>query len=131
MPKKIKLLILWVVLLSADTGAQLLIKIGAEKISIDDLTKLIIPDLVKLLPGLSLVILGLSLYIAAFIVWMQILKFMRLSIALAITSLLYITVSASSFFILGEQIRLPLIIGTLFIVAGVIILGISEGQKES
>jgi drug/metabolite transporter (DMT)-like permease len=118
MPKKIKLLILWIFLLSIDTGAQLLIKVGAVKISFDD------PFQIK-------VVLGLSLYLAAFIVWMQILKFMRLSIALAITSLLYITVSASSFFILGEQIRLPLIIATIFISVGVIILGISEGKKES
>ena len=118
MPKKIKLLMLWIILLAADTGAQLLIKIGAEKISPDD------PIQIK-------VILGLSLYIVAFIVWMQILKVMRLSIALSITSLLYITVSASSFFILGEQIKLPLIIATVFISTGVIILGISERQKES
>ena len=118
MSKKIKLLLWWVILLSADTSAQLLIKLGAEKISIDD------PIQIK-------VIVGLSLYIVAFIVWMQILKSMRLSIALAITSLLYITVSASSFFILGEQIRLPLIIGTIFISIGVIILGINEGKKES
>jgi len=118
MSKKIKLLILWVILLASDTGAQLLIKVGAEKISIDD-------------PIQIQVILGFGCYVSAFIVWMQILKSMRLSIALAITSLLYITISASSFFILGEQIKLPLIIGTTFIVVGVIILGISEGQKES
>jgi len=118
MSKKIRLLILWITLLAIDTGSQLLIKVGAVEISFDD------PIQLK-------VILGLSLYIAAFIVWMQILKFMRLSIALAITSLLHITVLASSFFILGEQIKLPLIVATIFISIGVIILGISEGQKES
>jgi len=116
MPKKIKLLILWITLLSIDTGSQLLIKTGAEKISFDD------PIQIK-------AIFGLSLYLGAFIVWMQILKFMRLSIALAITSLLHITVLASSFFILGEQIKPPLIIATIFISAGVIILGVSEGKK--
>ena len=115
---KIKLLILWIILLAIDTGSQLLIKIGAEKISFDD------PIQIK-------VILGLSLYILAFVVWMQILKFMRLSIALSITSLLYITVSASSYFILGEQIKPPLIIATIFVAIGVIILGINEGKKES
>ena len=118
MSKKAKLLILWIILLAIDTGSQLLIKIGAEKISFDD------PIQIK-------VILGLSLYILAFVVWMQILKFMRLSIALAITSLLYITVSASSFFILGEQIKPSLIIATIFVSVGVIILGINEGKKES
>ena len=118
MPKKIKLLMLWIVLLSIDTGAQLLMKIGALKTSLAD------PIQLK-------VILGLSLYLGAFTVWMQILKFMRLSIALAITSLLHITVLVSSFFILGEQIKLPLIIGTIFISIGVIILGISEEQEES
>ena len=118
MSKKIKLLILWMALLAIDTSSQILIKIGAEKISFDD------PIQIK-------VIMGLSLYIVAFIVWMQILKFMRLSIALSITSLLYITVSASSFFILGEQIKLPIIIATIFVSIGVILLGISEGKKES
>ena len=118
MSNKIKLLILWITLLAIDTGSQLLVKIGADNISFDD-------------PIQIEVILGLSLYIAAFTVWMQILKFMRLSIALAITSLLHITVLASSFFILGEEIKLPLIIATIFIAIGVIILGISEGWKES
>ena len=118
MSKKIKLLILWIALLTIDTSAQLLIKVGAVNISLDD-------------PIQITVILGLSCYLWAFLVWMQILKFMRLSIALAITSLLHITVLTSSYFILGEQIKPPLIIGTVFIIAGVIILGISEGQKES
>ena len=118
MPKKIRLLVLWLALLATDTGAQLLIKVGADKISFDD------PIQIK-------VILGLSFYLIAFMIWMQILKVMRLSIALAITSLLFITVSASSFFILGEPIKLPLIIATIFISIGVVILGISEGQKKS
>jgi len=118
MSTKIKLLILWIILLATDTGSQLLIKIGAVKISFDD------PIQIK-------VLLGLSLYLLAFVVWMQILKFMRLSIALSITSLLYITVSASSYFILGEQIKPPLIIATIFVAIGVIILGINEGKKES
>ena len=117
MSKKIKLLILWIFLLAIDTGSQLLIKIGAVNISFDD------PIQLK-------VILGLSLYILAFVVWMQILKFMRLSIALSITSLLYITVSASSYFILGEQIKPPLIIATIFVIIGVIILGINEGKES-
>jgi drug/metabolite transporter (DMT)-like permease len=118
MSNKIKLLILWITLLTIDTSAQLLIKLGSEKISFDD------PIQIK-------VILGVSLYLAAFTVWMQILKIMRLSIALAITSLLHITVLAASYFILGEEIKPPLIIATIFIAIGVIILGISEGRKES
>jgi len=117
MSEKIKLLILWIILLTIDTSAQLLIKTGAEKISFDN-------------PIQIRVALGLSLYLGAFTVWMQILKFMRLSIALAITSILHITVLSSSFFILGEQIKLSLIIATIFISVGVIILGISEGRKE-
>jgi drug/metabolite transporter (DMT)-like permease len=117
MSTKVKLLILWILLLTIDTGMQLLIKTGAEKISFED-------------PIQIRVIIGLSLYLAAFMVWMQILKYMRLSIALALTSLLFITVPTSSFYILGEEIKLPLIIATVFIIIGVVILGISEGKKE-
>ncbi len=116
--KKIKTLFFWILLLTSDTTAQILLKIGADRTRTSDW-------MVN-----SFIIIGYSTLIISFIAWMQILKTTRLSIALAISSILYITIAFASYFFMGEPITRPLILGTLLITFGVCILGFNEGKRE-
>jgi drug/metabolite transporter (DMT)-like permease len=115
--RKNKQIIFWLFLITTDTVAQLMIKTGAVKIS-------------KISWVNPWIVFGYSMYILSFVAWMQILRTMRLSIALAMASMLYISISVTSHFFMGEVITIPIIIGTCFISVGVFILGYNEGKKE-
>ncbi len=115
--KKLKTAFFWLLLVSSDTTAQLLVKIGAVKSS-----------WAKWMPH-YLILVGYSFYILSFIAWMQILRNTRLSIALSAASVLYITVAIGSHIFLGEPLTINITIGTLLISAGVFILAWSESRK--
>jgi len=114
----IKIIAVWIMLLSSDTLAQLLLKTGADK-TVNSSMKINL-----------YIIAGYSALVLSFTAWMQILKYTRLSIAEALTSLLYITVAFASFIIMKEPLTPSLIIGTILITAGVFIIGFSEGTRE-
>jgi drug/metabolite transporter (DMT)-like permease len=116
--KKLKPVFFWLLLVSSDTTAQLLVKVGAVKTSGSGwMPHYLIP-------------VGYSFYILSFIAWMQILRNTRLSIALSAASILYITVAIGSHIFLGEPLTLRITIGTLLISAGVFVLGWSESRKK-
>ncbi len=116
--ENIKIVLVWVMLLSCDTVAQLLLKIGADK-TVNSSMKINL-----------YIIAGYSTLVLSFIAWMQILKYTRLSIAEALTSLLYITIAFTSFFFMKEPITPSIVIGTILITAGVSIISFSEGNRE-
>jgi drug/metabolite transporter (DMT)-like permease len=114
--KTFKLLIFWLILVVTDTVAQLLLKLGAVKSASSGWA----PN--------YLIVSGYSLYIVSFIAWMQILKNTRLFIALSATSVLYITIPFASHFLMGEALTASILIGALFIAAGVLVLGLKENK---
>jgi len=114
--KSFKVLLFWLILVSSDTIAQLMLKLGAVKSASSGWT----PN--------YLILLGYSFYIVSFIVWMQILKNTRLFIALSATSLLYITIPFASHYYIGETLTHPILIGALFIATGVLVLGLKENK---
>lgn len=115
--RKIKAAFFWLLLVSSDTVAQLILKLGAVKTA----------EAGKIN---YLIFVGYSFYAVSFIAWMQILKTTRLSIALSAASVLYITIAVASHFLMEEPLTPHLIIGTILIATGVFILGWSEGKKE-
>jgi drug/metabolite transporter (DMT)-like permease len=116
--KTTKVVLLWIILIAADTAAQTLVKIGAKN-----------SDIMKLKFN-YFIIFGYSIYIICFITWLQILKFTRLAIALATAALVYVSVAFASHFFLGETISISIIIGTICISTGVFIIGYNQGKKE-
>lgn len=108
----------WILLVSSDTTAQLLLKMGAMRVSSSG----------RVIN--HLIVIGYSLYIVSFVAWMQILRNTRLFVALSAASVLYITVAFFSYLFLGEAITTHLLIGTVLISIGVFILGWSESRKE-
>ncbi len=115
-PKKLKAAFFWFLLVTSDTAAQILVKLGAVRTSGWKVNYLI--------P------VGYSFYIISFIAWMQILKSTRLSIALSAASVLYISVAFASHFFLGEAITIHITVGTILISAGVFLLGWSESRRK-
>jgi drug/metabolite transporter (DMT)-like permease len=115
--RKAKVLALWLVLLTSDTSAQVLLKIGAVRTMASGWK----PN--------YLVVCGYSLYIVSFVAWMQILRFTRLSIALTSSSLLYITVPLASWLLLGEGLPPKVIAGSALITLGVFLLGINKKEE--
>ncbi|KTC79808.1 EamA family transporter [Legionella cherrii] len=109
--------IIWVLLLSSDTAAQLLFKVAALNFS----------------GGVWLsnypFFLAYVFELLSFLLWMRIIKDTRLSIALALTAILYITVSLTSYIFFHEQINILQWIGTVLIAAGTCLLGYYEGTK--
>jgi drug/metabolite transporter (DMT)-like permease len=116
--KKIFSLGLWLGLITSDTVAQLCMKSGAAK-SIEGWTV----D--------WRVAIGYSFVIVSFLIWMQILKTMRLSLALSATSLNYVTVALGAHYLLDEPINPTLLAGCALIGLGVFLLGLAESNKLS
>ncbi|MBI3755314.1 MAG: transporter [Deltaproteobacteria bacterium] len=108
----------WIVLLISDTAGQLLLKMGAVKASASGWT----PN--------HLIFGGYGFYIISFVVWMQILRKVRLFIALAASSLMYITVAFGSYVFMGEIITAHIILGTFLIAAGVFLLGVGRNPAD-
>ena len=69
-------------------------------------------------------------YIGAFFTWMSLLKHAPIGPAFAASHLEIITVLAVSYWLFNEPIGWPLIIGCLFIVAGIMCLAVSETQED-
>ncbi len=72
---------------------------------------------------------GLLTVVAVFIVWSTILSKIDLSVAVPIASFSYILVPVSSVIFLHEQIPALRWAGTLFIIAGVILVSLSSKER--
>ncbi len=106
-----KTMSLWITLLLSDTAGQLLLKLGAVKAAA-----------AGWLPNVFIVA-GYVFYIVSFAVWMQLLKNTRLFIALAGSTIVYVSIVLGSHFILGEVISGRVLVGSIFIAAGVFLIG--------
>jgi len=69
---------------------------------------------------------GYAFLILRGLVWVFILKKIKLSFAYPFVSLSYVFILAISYYAFGEVIRINNIIGTLFIVGGVCLMGLGE-----
>lgn len=107
-------LMIWICLIISDTTAQLLLKKGTME-----------NGLTTWGPN-SFILLGYSLYILSFLLWMQILKTTPLYIALSGASIIFVTIAFGSHFFLGEPLTIKSLVGTVFVAIGVYIVGYSR-----
>jgi drug/metabolite transporter (DMT)-like permease len=68
------------------------------------------------------IIIGLIIYVIATLIWLYLLPKVVFSIAYPLNSVAYIFSMFMSYFLLGETITITKIIGTLIIIAGIIII---------
>jgi multidrug transporter EmrE-like cation transporter len=112
-------LLLWSVLLAAETTAQLGLKIGSHAIEgvafgWDWLLR------AAAAPGIWV---GVAGYLMSFATWLVILRRMPLGAAFPLTGLVYVTVLAASVFLLHEPVAPLQAIGVALIVGGATLLG--------
>jgi multidrug transporter EmrE-like cation transporter len=112
-------LLLWAALLAAETTAQLGLKIGSGAIA----NVAFGWDWLLRAAAAPWLWVGVLAYAISFATWMVILRRMPLGAAFPLTGLVYVTVLASSVFLLGEPV-LPLqAVGVALIVGGATLLG--------
>lgn len=112
---------IWVALLSVFLGAigQVILKVGADQLgelpfSFKTLTK----DIIHIIK-IPQIILGIILFSVSFLLWIKVLTKNELSYSYPLVSLNYIIIMIMSVFLLGEEISLRKILGTVLIVLGV------------
>lgn len=111
--------LLWTALLSAETTAQLGLKIGSRAVE----NVAFGWDWLLRAVAAPWIWVGASAYLAAFAAWMLILRRMPLGSAFPLTGLVYITVLAASALLLGEPVGPLQTAGVALIVGGATLLG--------
>lgn len=101
----------------SETAAQLLLKKGAMESIINNWELN------------SFIILGYSLYVVSFFLWMQILKTTPLYAALSGASVIFITIAFGSHILLGEPLTMKALIGTILVAIGVYIVSYSKERR--
>ena len=110
---------LWITLILSDTAGQLLLKRGAVQAAA-----------AGWLPN-AFIASGYAFYIVSFAVWMQLLKNTRLFIALSGSTAVYVAIVFGSYFLLGEQISVRVLLGSLSIASGVFLIGWGKGAVKN
>ena len=126
--EKKKLSLLYSILLillsiSIAVGGQLLLKIGINRIGINDFSSL--SSLGGFFLGIvksPLVLIGLFLYVISAAIWMVILSTVDLSFAYPFLGITYVLILVVSRFVLKEDVNPLRWIGALIITAGVVVL---------
>ena len=112
-------LLLWSILLAAETTAQLGLKIGSH--AIEDVAfgwGWLLRAAAA--PGIWVGVIG---YLMSFATWLVILRRMPLGAAFPLTGLVYVTVLAASVFLLHEPVAPLQAVGVALIVGGATLLG--------
>ena len=100
---------------------QLLFKHGATRMDLSENSQGIIA--VMLQPS---VLIGLTVYATATILWIRLLQSLPLSSAYPYASLAFVIVPVSSIFLFGETLSLQYFCGMCLIVLGVAVIGVSN-----
>jgi multidrug transporter EmrE-like cation transporter len=119
---RLRLAVLWLALVTCDTGAQLAFKSVALRIAPDASWRW-----VGMLSQAWLVWAALACMGATFLLWMAILRTQKLSSAFPVTALTFVTVAIASHVLYGEDIAATTLAGMALIVAGVTLLKPLDG----
>lgn len=95
---------------------QILFKLGAKEWSGDSLVQWVWSFITN-----PFLVIAVFLYAFTIIIWIYVLRILPLSIAYPITALSYVIVPVISYFFLHEKITLHTFVGSLLIIAGVVI----------
>ena len=70
-------------------------------------------------------------YLGAFAAWMTILKYAPVGPAFAAAHLYVVTTAVISFLFFGERFSMPQIVGSLFVIAGILILSFGKRNEST
>lgn len=112
-------ILLLLVSIFLNSSAQIFLKSASTSIQADKKTSEIIYDLVLSTPF----ILGMMCYALSIVMWIMVLSKIPVSVAYPMQALGYIFGISMAAFFLKENISFSMIVGMMFIIIGVIILG--------
>jgi drug/metabolite transporter (DMT)-like permease len=105
-----------------NTAAQLMLKTGMEKIGEFSFSaQNIIPIGMKIILS-PFVVVGVIIYVMSLALWLLVLSRVPVSIAYPMASMAYILNAIGAYYLLGEHLALPQIIGIFVIIFGVYLL---------
>lgn len=106
---------------------QLLMKYAADRINFDSSAGTV---LIKHMLSSPFVIIGAGFYFLGMVAWLITLSKLELSFAYPFMAISYILVTFASFVLFKEPITTMKIAGILLIFIGVVVLGLSVGQRS-
>lgn len=102
-----------------NTAAQLVLKVGMNKIGVFDFSWAnIIPITLKVIFS-PLIALGIFIYVGSVFVWLMVLSRAPVSVAYPMSSLGYVTSTIAACYFLGENLSILRITGIFVILVGV------------
>lgn len=113
------LIVAWAILLAVETLGQVSLKTAGMRIGVFEL------DRSSIVAALSTPWLwgGLGCYVAQFVVWMMILEKSTLSAAFPASAIVFVAIMVASWAVFGEPMGWEKILGSVIIVAGILMLG--------
>jgi multidrug transporter EmrE-like cation transporter len=114
--------VLWVLLIGLESAGQIATKVGGDELGQMDFN---LQWLLAVAANTG-VWLAIACYIAAFFVWMLILRRSHLSLAFPLSSLVFVGVLLGSWLWLGEHISVLHWLGVAVIMAGIVLLAGGE-----
>ncbi len=113
------LIILVFVAVIFNTAAQLVLKVGIDRIGVFTFHwSNFIPILLKVMAS-PWIIIGLVIYVGSVGIWLMVLSRIPVSIAYPIASLGYLTSAIAAYYFLGENVTMLRIAGIVVILVGV------------
>jgi drug/metabolite transporter (DMT)-like permease len=103
----------------AGVSGQLVLKRGMTQIGAQSVSASTLFDLLSRIALSPWIILGMGIYVAGTFFWLMVLSRVELSFAYPMTSMSYILIVLSSWYLLGESISPLRIAGVITIIAGV------------
>ena len=106
----------------AGVSGQIMLKMGMTRLGFQTISAAtLMPTILRLVLS-PWVLLGMSIYVAGTFTWLIVLSRIDLSLAYPMTSLSYILIVGSSWWLLGESVSRQKVIGVLIIIAGVALI---------
>ena len=114
--------IAWLLLLGFETVCQISLKKAGLDVGVFDFSRAAFAHALAE-PWLWSAI---GCYVGAFLSWITILRKSTLSAAFATSAIVFVAVMAASWVVFGEHVGMPQIVGSLIILAGILMLGADE-----
>lgn len=103
-------------------GAQVLLKAGMSSGRVRAPSSQSWLDVAAVVATSPFIIAGLTLFVVSVLVWLAVLSRVELSVAYPFVGLGFVLTAALAYFVLGERFGVERVLGTLLILAGVVLV---------
>ena len=102
-----------------NTAAQLFLKFGMDRIGKFSFSLANTLPICSQVATNPYIIGGIAVYVGSVVIWLMVLSRIPVSMAYPMTSIGYVTSAIAAYYLLGENLSIPRILGILIIIVGV------------